>query len=328
MAIHNKSHNNSGLMQLNRMHKDNIKHKTSIDFEVPDKSNYILLNEDCIDLLQKLPDESVQLILIDPPYNLDLAEWDTYSNYIEWASKWLAESYRVLSRNGSMVIFGGTQFQDEKSGDLIEIIHHCRHKTKFRLVNTIVWYYKNGMSAHRYFANRHEEAIWLTKTDKYYFDLDSVRTPYGEKELQEALKDKRLNPENVMKGKNPTNVWEIGRLNGNSLERVGHPTQKPIEIMRRFVKALSYPGSVVLDFFAGSGTTGRVCIEEKRNCIMCDKDEQSKMFFEKHIKNMQETNLCQPYTEHTDLDSFFMETEKIKKMSFEKQNITIWHLNL
>jgi DNA modification methylase len=328
MAIHNKSHNNSGLMQLNRMRKDNIKHKTSIDFAVPDKSNCILLNEDCIDLLQKLPDESIQLILIDPPYNLDLAEWDTYSNYIEWASKWLAESYRVLSRNGNMVIFGGTQFQDEKSGDLIEIIHHCRHKTKFRLVNTVVWYYKNGMSAHRYFANRHEEAIWLTKTDKYYFDLDSVRTPYGEKELQEALKDKRLNPENVMKGKNPTNVWEIGRLNGNSLERVGHPTQKPIEIMRRFVKALSYPGSVVLDFFAGSGTTGRVCIEEKRNCIMCDKDEQSKMFFAKHIKNMQETSLCQPYTEHTDLDSFFMETEKIKKMSFEKQNITVWHLNL
>lgn len=67
-----------------------------------------------------------------------------------------------------MVIFVGTQFQDEKSGDLIEIIHYCRHHTKSRLVNTIVWCYKNGMSAHRYFANIHEEAIWLTKTDKYY----------------------------------------------------------------------------------------------------------------------------------------------------------------
>ena len=206
-------------MQLNKMSKDNIKHKSSIDFSIPEQTNCILLNEDCLDLLKSLPDESVQLILIDPPYNLDLANWDTYENYIEWASKWLDESYRVLSKNGSMVIFGGTQFQDVKSGDLIEIIYHCRHNTKFRLVNTVVWYYKNGMSAHRYFANRHEEAIWLTKTDKYYFDLDSVRVPYGEKELQEALKDKRLNPENVKKGKNPTNVWEIGRLNGNSLER-------------------------------------------------------------------------------------------------------------
>lgn len=149
-----------------------------------------------------------------------------------------------------MVIFGGTQFQDEKSGNLIEIIHYCRHHTKSRLVNTIVWCYKNGMSAHRYFANIHEEAVWLTKTDKYYFDLDSVRVHYGEKELQQALRDKRLVPGNVMKGENPTNVWEIGKINGNSLERVGHPTQKPLEIMRRLVKALSYPDSIVLDFFS------------------------------------------------------------------------------
>lgn len=305
MAIHNKSHSNSGLMQLNRMNKDNIKHKTSIDFDIPEKSGIVLLNEDCIELLKKIPDGSIQLILIDPPYNLDLAEWDTYNNYIEWASKWLSESYRVLSANGSMVVFGGTQFQDEKSGDLIEIIHHCRHKTKFRLVNTVVWYYKNGMSAHRYFANRHEEAIWLTKTDKYYFDLDSVRVPYGEKELQEALKDKRLNPENVLKGKNPTNVWEIGRLNGNSLERVGHPTQKPIEIMKRFVLALSYPGSIVLDYFAGSGTTGRACIEESRHCILCDKDEQSKVYFARHIKNSVVSGSAKPFIENDNLDSFF-----------------------
>lgn len=114
------------------------------------------------------------------------------------------------------------------------------------------------MSAKRYFANRHEEAIWLVKTNDYYFDLDSVRVPYSEKELELALKDKRLNPENTRKGKNPTNVWEIGRLNGNSKQRVGHPTQKPVEIIERFIKALSYPGSVILDFFAGSGTVGRV----------------------------------------------------------------------
>ncbi len=151
-----------------------------------------------------------------------------------------------------MVIFGGIQFRDVKSGDLIDIIHHVRHNTKFKLINTIIWRYKNGMSAHRYFANRHEEVIWLTKSNDYYFDLDSVREPYSEKDLEAALKDKRLNPENTIKGKNPTNVWEINRLNGNSKERVGHPTQKPVEIIDRFVKALSYPGSVVLDFLQGA----------------------------------------------------------------------------
>ena len=69
-------------------------------------------------------------------------------------------------------------------------------------------------------------------------------------------------------------MWEIGRLNGNSKERVGHPTQKPVAIIERFIKALSYPGATVLDFFAGSGTVGRVCINEGRNCLMCDSDNK------------------------------------------------------
>ena len=68
-------------------------------------------------------------------------------------------------------------------------------------------------------------------------------------------------PESLDKGINPTNVWKIPRLNGNSKERVGHPTQKPKELIERLVRSLSFPGSTVLDFFAGSGVTGRVAIE-------------------------------------------------------------------
>ncbi len=98
-------------------------------------------------------------------------------------------------------------------------------------------------------------------------------------------KDKRLNPESVDKGKNPTNVWEIGRLNGNSTERVGHLTQKPVELIRRFVKALSFEGSIVLDFFAGSGTTGRVCIEERRHSLLVDSDKKLHGYLDKHIKH-------------------------------------------
>ena len=85
-----------------------------------------------------------------------------------------------MSDKGNCIIFGGFQFQDLKQGDLLEILHYVRHNTKLRLVNLIVWHYKNGMSAHLYFANRHEEAIWLSKSKKYFFDLDSVRIPYDE----------------------------------------------------------------------------------------------------------------------------------------------------
>ena len=75
-------------------------------------------------------------------------------------------------------------------------------------------------------------------------------------------------------------------MNGNSVERVGHPTQKPVEIIRRFVKSLSYEGAIVLDFFAGSGTTGRVCIEENRHSIMVDADASLKDYFNKHREKM------------------------------------------
>ena len=306
LAIHNKSHNNHALMTLNKMCKnDSIKDKIACDFVRPNKIKIIHSIMDCCEFLKQLPDNSIQLICIDPPYNLELANWDIYDDYIEWASCWLNESYRVLSPNGSLVIFGGIQFRDSKSGDILDIIQYVRKNTQFKLINTIIWHYKNGMSAHRFFANRHEEVVWLTKTNNYYFDLDSVRIPYSEKDLKLALKDKRLNPKNTKKGKNPTNVWEIGRLNGNSKERVGHPTQKPIEIIERFVKALSYPGSYVLDFFAGSGTIGRVCLNEGRHCLMCDNDLASLEYFKKHLKQMDALGENIEYISIENVDDFF-----------------------
>lgn len=282
----NKSHYNSGLRKLVQLSRDGIEHSTAVHVEDFDMTYHVLYIQDAVEFLKTLPESSVQLVLIDPPYNLELEIWDKFANYLEWAKQWLDELYRVMSDNANCVIFGGFQFQDLKQGDLLEVLHYTRHNTKLRLINLIVWYYKNGMSAHRYFANRHEEAVWLSKTKKYYFNLDAVRVPYDEDSKKAALRDKRLIAENIEKGKNPTNVWEIGRLNGNSLERVGHPTQKPKDVIRRFVRALSYEGAVVLDFFAGSGTTGAVCIEENRHSILVDSDPLLKEYFNKHLQKL------------------------------------------
>jgi len=282
----NKSHFNSAHIALNKQKKSGEIHSTSIEEIRFEKTKHGIFIQDAVEFLKTLPDASVQLVLIDPPYNLDLDYWDTYEDYLGWAKTWLNEIYRVLKDSGNCVIFGGFQYQDLKKGDLLEVLHYTRHNTPLRFTNLIIWYYKNGMSAHRFFANRHEEAVWLSKTNKYYFDLDPVRVPYDEESKKLALKDKRLIPENIEKGKNPTNVWEIGRLNGNSVERVGHPTQKPLEIIRRFVKSLSYPGSIVLDFFAGSGTTGRVCIEEGRHSLLVDADEKLITYLDQHLEKM------------------------------------------
>lgn len=269
----NRSHFNAGHIGINALRKSGREHSSSSHISVgpPDRTVHAVLNLDCLELLAEIPDDSIQLIVCDPPYNIRLAEWDDHEDYAEWAAQWLKESERVLAPTGSIAIFGGLQFQGEAgSGDLLTIMSHLRAHSTMRLVNLIIWNYPNGMSAQRFFANRHEEIAWFGKTEKYYFDLDAVREPYDEETKRAYLKDKRLRADSVEKGRNPTNVWRLPRLNGNSKERVGHPTQKPRALIQRLVRALSYPGSTVLDFFAGSGVTTRVAIEERRNSISSD----------------------------------------------------------
>ena len=272
---------------MNALSKNGIPHSSSrgVDAEIPDKTHHITEVSDCCDLLSRLPDNSIQLIICDPPYNIQLATWDHHADYLAWAQTWLREAERVLCSSGNLALFGGLQYQSEAgSGDLLSLIHHLRYNSPLLLVNLIVWNYPNGMSAHRFFANRHEEIAWFAKTKKYYFDLDAVREPFDDATKKIYLKDKRLNSKNVEKGRNPTNVWRLGRLNGNSQERVGHPTQKPRAVIQRLIRSLSYPGSTVVDFFGGSGVTTRVSIEEGRHSICCDNEEKFLQYVSRHLK--------------------------------------------
>lgn len=305
----NRSHRNAGHIAMNAKTKKNEKHSSTnhIDKIFNGKTKHFFEKIDCLELLSRIPDNSIQLIICDPPYNILLADWDDHMNYVQWASKWLKEAERVLTDSGSIAIFGGLQYQGEAgSGDLISIINHMREASKMLLVNLLIWNYPNGMSAHRFFANRHEEIVWFAKSKKYYFDLDSVREPYDEKTKIAYRKDKRLNPDSIEKGKNPTNVWKIGRLNGNSKERVGHPTQKPKELIRRLIRGLSYEGSYVLDFFAGSGVSAAVSIEEKRNSISGDLSNDFFDFFNKQIENIKDLhNYDHELISKIEIDSIF-----------------------
>ena len=274
---------------MNKLKKDGKTHATAnlASAEKPSKTTHAVIIQDCLNTLRQLPDESVQLIVCDPPYNILMADWDSRKDYLDWAAEWLSEAERVLKETGSIAIFGGLQFQGEAgTGDLLSLLQHMREKSKMLLVNLIVWNYPNGMSAQRFFANRHEEIAWFGKTKKYFFDLDAVREPFDEETKRVYMKDKRLRPESIEKGKNPTNVWRLARLNGNSKERVGHPTQKPREVVERLIKALSYPGSTVLDFFAGSGVVARVAAEQGRHSIVSDKNEILVKYLEQQMSDL------------------------------------------
>ncbi|AUQ81128.1 modification methylase BabI [Phaeobacter inhibens] len=286
----NRSHRNSGHIGMNILKKRGAKHSSFTDVEEADGDKTVHLScvADCLTTLRKIPDGSIQLIVCDPPYNINVAEWDDISNYVDWAALWLQEVERVLASTGNLVLFGGLQYQNEAgSGDLLSLVSWVRQNSSLLLVNLIIWNYPNGMGAQRFFSNRHEEIFWFGKSKKYYFDLDAVRTKLDPKTLAIYKKDKRLNPENLEKGINPTNVWQIARLNGNSKERVGHPTQKPAELIRRIVRSMSYKGSTVLDFFAGSGVTTRVALEEGRHSIATDIDPNFLNFLDRQLSKVE-----------------------------------------
>lgn len=287
---------------MNALRKSGQKHSsnTLISKKPAGGTAHIFDIGDCLEVLAKIPSASIQLIICDPPYNIQLAHWDDHADYIAWAKQWLAEAERVLAPTGSIALFGGLQYQGEAgSGDLVSLISYLRAHSDMLLANLIIWNYPNGMSAHRFFANRHEEIAWFAKTSKYYFDLDAVREPFDDATKATYLRDKRLNPESVEKGRNPTNVWRMPRLNGNSKERVGHPTQKPAVVIQRLVRALSHPGSTVLDFFGGSGVTARVCIEEGRSSICTDIDPVFKTYTARQLEFLQEEGLLNNIRHYT-----------------------------
>ena len=299
----NRSHSNAGHIAMNSLKKAGKNHSSQRAQDRPEQTFHSVFIKDCCDLLKKLPENSIQLIICDPPYNIQVAHWDQFHNYREWVTAWLKEAERVLTPDGNIAIFGGLQYQGEAgTGDLLTLISHLRENSDMLLANLIVWNYPNGMSAHRFFANRHEEIAWFAKTNRYYFDLDSVREPFDEETKRVYMKDKRLRQESIEKGKNPTNVWQLSRLNGNARERVGHPTQKPHAVIQRLVRALSYPGSTILDFFAGSGITTRVSIEEGRNSIASDIDPNLRVYLDRQLTNMYSTKATTPHAFLEDSD--------------------------
>ena len=282
----NRSHRNAAHIGMNHLRKQGLSHASEIGMMrvVPNKTFHIVWVGDCMDSLRRVPSDSIQLVVCDPPYNINVAEWDDFDDYVDWAGLWISEVERILAPSGNFVLFGGLQYQSEVgSGDLLSLISWMRKHSNMLLVNLIIWNYPNGMGAHRFFSNRHEEIFWFAKTRKYFFDLDSVRRKLDPDTLAAYKKDKRLNPSSLDKGVNPTNVWRIPRLNSNSRERVGHPTQKPRILIQRLIRALSYPGSTVLDFFAGSGVTTAVAISEGRHSISTDIDRAFPGYLEMQI---------------------------------------------
>lgn len=216
---------------------------------------------DCLEGMRLLPDDSVDLIVTSPPYNIGKSYEQKLpiESYLKWSESYLKEIYRVLKPSGNFMFQVG-QYVDDNTNNipLTYLLFPLLTNTGFKLRQEVIWYFRGGMPAKKKLTGQNEKIMWLYKGDSLpYFDLDSIRV----KKWQAF--DKRNNPN----GKNPTDVWEFNRVAGNSREKTKHPCQFPSTMIERIIKGWSVEGGTVLDPFIGSGTTAVVASRLNRKFI-------------------------------------------------------------
>lgn len=209
---------------------------------------------DALELFKGVENETVDLIIADPPYNLgkdygnnrDLRNFD---DYLDFSRRWLWEAKRVLKPKGTMYVFMGVRF--------ISYLYNLLDRDlELHFNSWIVWHYTQGIGKTKGFSPRHDDVLVFTKSNDYTFNLDAIRVP-----------QKFYRARNNMRGANPGDVWKFSHVHYCNENRQGHPTQKPEGLIERMVLASSNLGETILDPFSGSGTTLRVCQQLERDCI-------------------------------------------------------------
>jgi site-specific DNA-methyltransferase (adenine-specific) len=251
---------------------------------------------DNLPVLKNLPENSIQLIYIDPPFNTGHTQArtristvssekgdrvgfqgrryetkilgesgyvDKFDDYLSFLEPRFNEAYRVLSSNGSLYFH--IDYRE---------VHYCKILLdqifgRESFINEIIWAYDYGARTRKRWPAKHDNILWYAKDpENYIFNYEDIeRIPYMAPGL--------VGEEKAMRGKLPTDTWWHTIVGTNSKEKTGYPTQKPVGVIRRIVQAASNPGDTVLDFFAGSGTIGAVCLEMGRRFILVDNNPQA-----------------------------------------------------
>ncbi len=262
---------------------------------------------DNLEILRGLPAESVELIYIDPPFNtgrvqartqlrtqrsetgdrvgfqgrsyetvkLGSREYnDQFDDFMAFIEPRLQEARRLLSANGSLYFH--IDYRE---------VHYCKVLLdgifgRESFLNEIIWAYDYGARTRKKWPTKHDNILWYAKDPgNYIFNYEDIeRIPYMAPGL--------VGPEKAARGKLPTDTWWHTIVPTNGSEKTGYPTQKPLGILRRIIAASSNPGGMVLDFFAGSGTTGAACLELGRDFILIDNNLQALETMAKRFANV------------------------------------------
>ena len=262
-----------------------------LDFKFTDsnskqKTYAKIYNDDCFKIFPKLPTESMDLIFADPPYGLakkkglrweyskhiTLQEvWDIFSKnqFFEFNVKWITQCMRMLKPGGSLWVCG-TFHNIYQLGFILQNLN-------FKINNSIVWFKPNAQPniTCRMFTESTEHLVWAVKNHS------KTKWTFNYKDTKNLIEDK-LNP----KGKQTRNVWWIP-LTPKSEKWAGiHPTQKPVELLRRIILSCTNENDTVLDPFLGSGTTSVVAKMLGRNSIGIEKEKKYLSIIKKRLEDL------------------------------------------
>ena len=221
---------------------------------------------DCLDLMKHIPDESMQLIVTSPPYNIG-KEYEKrlkLKAYLDQQEAVIRECVRTLSPQGSICWQVGNYVDNGSIIPLDTVLYPIFTELGLRMRNRIIWHFEHGLHCSKRFSGRYETIIWFTKTKDYAFNLDPVRIPQkypGKKYFKGPKAGKySCNP----MGKNPGDLWVIPNVKSNHVEKTEHPCQFPVELIERLVLSMTKEDDWVLDPFLGVGTTVIAAIRHNR----------------------------------------------------------------
>lgn len=228
---------------------------------------------DCMDLLKKLPADSVDLVVTSPPYCIGKKYEDPHNDVESFKKQHIcmfSELYRVVKPGGSVCWQVGYHISDKCVVPLDYLVYeiftaYSEHlEYPFILRNRIIWTFGHGLNSTNRFSGRHETILWFTKGAQTVFNLDEVRIPqkYPGKKYYKGPNKGKLSGNPL--GKNPSDVWDIPNVKAKHVEKTDHPCQFPVALPQRLIKALTSPNDLILDPFMGSGTTGVAALLEGR----------------------------------------------------------------
>lgn len=228
---------------------------------------------DRLNLLMRIPDSSVRLVVTSPPYNLGKKYEDRldFEAYLQDQRKTIQQCVRILAADGSLCWQVGNHIGEKSEIFPLDIFTYSICKSfGLKLRNRIIWCFEHGLHCKQRLSGRYETVLWFTKSNEYIFNLDPIRVPqkYPGKKYFKGKKTGQYSCHPL--GKNPGDVWQIPNVKHNHVEKTIHPCQFPIELIERLVLALTNPGDLVVDPYLGVGSAACAAVIHGRRAAGSD----------------------------------------------------------